>query len=118
MSMTKKTVNGIEYTFFNSSYGNRSGFVHESELYRDGKPMGGARIQYYNRTWECYQFQTVMAKIVGELIEICEESYKTAWKNEHDVKRLTKAKSDIMWADFQNNPPMNYIELTELYSML
>ena len=118
MTIIKKEINGNEYTFINSFRGNRSGFVHETELQRNGFVLGGAKIQYYNRTWECYTYQSVMKKIVNELVGICEKAFETAWRNDHNVKRLTKAKKDEMWEDFMKNTPKNYVELLELYEML
>ena len=118
MSMIKKTVNGIEYTFFNSSRSNRSGFVHETELYRNGVFFGRNKIQYYNRTWECYTYQSVMCGLVRSLLEECREEFQNEWKNAHDVKRLTKAKRAEMDEDFEVNTPESYVELTKLYSML
>ena len=118
MTIVKKEINGNEYMFINSFRGNRSGFVHETELQRDGFLLGKAKIQYYNRTWERYTYQSVMKKIVGELMESCEEAFKTAWKDAHNIKRLTQTKRDEMWEEMRVNPPKNYAELTELYSML
>lgn len=118
MTVVKKEINNNEYMFINSWRGNRSGFVHETELHRNGMVLGVAKIQYYNRTWECYQYQSVMKKLVGELMESCEDAFQTAWKDAHNIKRLTQAKRDEMWEEMRINPPKNYAELTELYSML
>lgn len=118
MTVVKKEINGSEYMFINSWRGNRSGFVHETQLFKNSQPIGDAKIQYYNRTWECYEYQTVMKRLVGELMETCEEIFQNAWKNAHNIKRLTQAKRDEMWEEMRINPPENYQELTELYSML
>lgn len=118
MSITKKSVNSNEYLFVNSSRGNRSGFVHESKLYKNDRLIGENKIQYYNRTWECYTYQTVMRGIVHALIGEIKESYKNAWKDAHEVKRLTEAKRQAMQEDFEKNPPENYAELEELYKTL
>ena len=42
----KKTVNGNEYLFINSFRGNRSGFVHESKLYKNGRLIGENKSLY------------------------------------------------------------------------
>ncbi len=118
MTIIKKTVNGNEYEFVNSFRGNRSGFVHETTLFRNGRYEGETKIQYYNRTWECYTYQSVMKRLVSGLLEYCEEAYKTAWKDTHGVKRLTEAKKKEMQEEMENNPPANYAELKELYAML
>lgn len=118
MTIVKKTVNGNEYEFVNDFRGNRSGFVHETTLFRNGKMEGVNKIQYYNRTWECYEYQSVMKGLVSELLEDCRKAWETAWKNEHGIKRLTEAKRNIMMEEFENDMPKNYAELKELYAML
>lgn len=112
------TINGNEYLFINSFRKNRSGFVHETELMRNNWIIGTYKIQYYNRTWESYTYQSVMRGCVSKLLEQCREAYKTAWKADHEIKRLTESKRKEMEEELENNPPKNYAELKELYTML
>lgn len=118
MREVMKTINGREYLFINNSRGNRSGFVHETELMRDNWIIGKNKVQYYNRTWEVYTYQTVMKGLVSSLMESEKEEYKTEWKNKHGVKRLTEAKRKVMEEEFKKNPPELYTELSELYRQL
>lgn len=118
MEILKKEINGVEYEFVNSSRGNRSGFVHETKLFKDGRLLAENKCQYYNRTWECYRYQSVMKGLIYRLINSCEEKFKNEWKDSHNVKRLTEAKKQAMQEDLENNPPKEYVELKELYSML
>ena len=118
MTIVKKTVNGNEYEFVNSFRGNRSGFVHETTLFRNGRMEGANKIQYYNRTWECYTYQSVMKGLVSALLEDCRNAWETAWKNAHGIKRLTEVKRNIMMEEFENDMPKNYVELKELYAQL
>lgn len=117
-TIVKKTVNGVEFEFVNSFRGNRSGFVHETTLFRNGRMEGTNKIQYYNRTWECYTYQSVMKGLVSELLGDCRKAWETAWKNDHGVKRLTEARRKAMMEDFEGNLPNNYMELFELYTQL
>ena len=118
MDIVRKIINGNEYIFYNSFRGNRSGFVHETELYKNNYNIGWNKMQYYNRTWECYTYQSVMKGLVSSLMESAMEEFKNAWKESHGIKRLTKEKKESMMEDFKNNPPMEYSELEELYKML
>lgn len=118
MATMTKTINGNEYTFYNNWRGNRSGFVHETELYKNGRFMGRNKIQYYNRTWESYDFQSVMIGVVRELLDDCRKSFESSWKNARNIKRLTEAKRQEMTAEFEGNLPEDYVEFYELYSML
>ena len=118
--MDTKTIliNGNEYLFINTFRGNRSGFVHETELMLNNWILGRNKVQYYNRTWEVYTYQTVMKGCVSQLMEELMEEFKNNWKSTHGIKRLTEAKRKAMMEDFENNTPVEYAELKELYSML
>lgn len=61
--------NGKDYNFICRSRSNRSGFVHECELQLDGYTLTESKAQYYNRTWECYQYESVMGSCVYQLKE-------------------------------------------------
>lgn len=116
--ITKRTINGIEYTFINTSRGNRSGFVHETELYGGTAFLGRAKCQYYNRTWECYTYQSVMKNLVSGLMGEERETFERRWKEAHDVKRLTATKRAEMEQDFAENPPTAYANFKALYDSL
>ena len=118
MSITKKVINNNEYEFVNHSRSNRSGFVHETELYRNNVLIGKYKVQYYNRTWECYQFQSVMRGILYNLMNESLKRFKANYKAKHNIKRLTKAKEAEMMLDFAENKSTLHADLQELYKML
>lgn len=97
----RKLSNG--YQFVNNSRGNRSGFVHETTLFNNnGLEVGNYKVQYYNRTWECYQFQTVMKNCISKIMEkinfvlVESENYGYA-SNYNDLTQelYSKMKSDF-----------------------
>lgn len=118
MDIRKEVINGKEYMFVNSFRGNRSGFVHETVLFRDGVVIGRNKIQYYNRTWEHYTYQSVMVGCVRNLLENCQKVFEMAWRDNHGIKRMTEAKRKEMNEDFLGDVPEVYAELYELYSIL
>lgn len=118
MSITTKSINNNEYVFINSSRSNRSGFVHETKLYKNGTLWGEYKIQYYNRTWECYQFQSVMRGVVNTIIGEEFEVFKTSYKHNHNIKRLTAKKHDEMMRDYAKYKPEYIAEFEKLYTML
>jgi hypothetical protein len=65
-----KTGNGT-YTFVNETLSTRNGFAHETQLFIEGLswPISTARVNYLNRTWELYRYQTSMMKAVRKLID-------------------------------------------------
>lgn len=118
MSITKKVINNNEYEFVNRSRSNRSGFVHETSLYLNNRLIAENKIQYYNRTWECYQYQSVMKGVLRTLLDEEFEWFKRSYKKVHNIKRLTKAKEEAMMQKFAENKPSFYEELEELYKTL
>ena len=48
----------IDAYFEDVSKSTRSGFYHKSSLYINGRLVSEARVSYYNRTWESYEFET------------------------------------------------------------
>ena len=117
-SITKKTINGSEYTFINTSRGNRSGFVHETELYKGALYLGKNKCQYINRTWERYEYQSVMRGLVYSLVENFKSEYIARWKADNGVKRLTAKKREELEKNFSENKSSLYSELKELYMSL
>lgn len=49
-----------ELTIGCESQGTRYGFRHLATLFRNGREISKAKVCYYNRTWECYEFDSVM----------------------------------------------------------
>lgn len=58
----------------------RNGFKHEATLLINGQEQNMVKVCYLNRTWERYEYQTVMEKLINkttmlnqEEIKICKE---------------------------------------------
>lgn len=47
----------------------RSGFKHIATLHSNGYSIGQAKINYYNRTWERFEFEDVLKKTVKSFFE-------------------------------------------------
>lgn len=90
MDIKKININGKEYEFVNESYNTRNGFGHRSRLFVNGCDKGEARCTYYNRTWECYQYQTVMLKVMRQLCDCRQNHLDSEYRNEHNIKRMTE----------------------------
>ena len=74
-----------------NSRGNRSGFVHEAMLISStNQVLMTAKIQYINRTWEQFQFQSVKRKLIAKAIEAEVRKQQKIM----GIKRLTKAKRE------------------------
>ena len=96
----RKLKNG--WQFVNNWRSNRSGFVHETTLFNDsGYKVGEYKCQYYNRTWECYEYQTVMKNCIYNLIEEKQKEFISRCKEAKGIKRLVKAEKEIILQHFE-----------------
>lgn len=74
MKYLKTTHSGFQYWKFDfvcDSRSNRSWFVHEGKLYFWDSlcPVAEAKIQYYNRTWEAFTYQTLMKRLFFDFLD-------------------------------------------------
>jgi hypothetical protein len=66
----------------------RSGFRHIAVLHKNGYEIARAKCTYLNRTWEAYEFETVILKVIDENFEGEEkDNFRKAIKWENLNKR-------------------------------
>ena len=116
MEIRKIKVNGREYQFVNSSRNTRTGFAHDTVLFIDDYEHGRASCIYYNRTWECYQYQTVMKRCIGDIIENNYKDYIAVYKADNGIKRLTAEKKEQIEKEFYKQKEIK--ELQKVYKLL
>lgn len=111
--ITEKTINGNKYQFASNTWSTSRAWGHETRLHRNGFEISSARVRYYNRTWECYQYQTAMQYAVGKLLDHLEREIISDYKREHGIKRMSaEMKQAAIKADAYCN------EIRELYKSL
>ena len=116
MKLVKKNIRGTEYTFVNRTWSNSSGWGHETTLFKNNVEMNSRKVRYYNRTWECYEYQSCMLGCVSELIEQLLDELKNKFKEEKQITRLTK-KFETQFENYKNeNEELQ--TLRELYKSL
>ena len=103
MEIRKIKANGTEYEFINESRWTRSGFAHDTRLFKNGCFVAEHSCYYYNRTWECYRFQTVMRCAVNELIEQKKENLKRIFKENNGYKKLTAKRAEELEKIFEKD---------------
>lgn len=88
--MSKFTVNNREFEFLCHAVRTRNGFAHVCRLYIDGVRFTEAKINYLNRTWERYEFQSVMRRAVDQIIDSSEKLANFQAKEKLGLSRMTK----------------------------
>ena len=112
----------VEYEFVNEFVNTRDGFAHKTtlyrndETYRDWEKLAEHRVHYLNRTYEHYEYQTVMCGCIRTLIKTLMGDLKTQYKEENNVKRLTKKHAIIVSKMILENPL--YIEYYKVLDKL
>ena len=106
----KKIINNNEYIFKNEVWEIGYMWGHDSTLHKNGVKISESSVRYYNRTWESYQFRSVMMRNVENHISGLLDVEIQVYKQENNIKRLTKDKKQIVVSKFEN-------ENSELYEL-
>lgn len=67
----------------------RNGFKHEATLIANGQELDKAKCNYLNRTWERYEFQSVMLDLINKTSQLN--------KNDKDMCRIFLEKDNTDW---------------------
>jgi len=59
----------------------RNGFRHVATLLKGGQEIARAKCTYLNRTWECYEFESVLYEIVNNFSGQEKENFIAVIKN-------------------------------------
>jgi hypothetical protein len=84
-----------EYEIVAYSYETQSSWGHKATLIKNGThELNRYKITYYNRTWECYQYQSVIKSVLNDYISYLIDEYINDYKALHNIKRLKKSQRD------------------------
>jgi len=67
----------------------RSGFKHEATLLKNGYAMEFAKALYCNRTWECFEYQSVILSLINNS-EVLTKRQKTIYNKRFKFKTSSK----------------------------
>ena len=111
-----KEINGVKFTLVCESWSTRNSWGHQVTLYKnDTVRIGRANIRYYNRTWECYQYQSAIRCVISQAINEIKEVAKETFKTLHNYKVLTKKRTAEFVEYLQKD--QEFTIYNELYKM-
>lgn len=111
-----KEINGVKFTLVCESWRTRYSWGHEVTLYKnDFAKIGRAKIRYYNRTWESYQYQSAIQCVISQAINEIKAAAKVVFKELHHYKVLTKKRAAEFTEYLTKDPAYNMYN--ELYRM-
>lgn len=104
------------YTFLNYTTYNYYGFKEHSELFYNNYCLNSESIQYYNRSWQVYEYQSSMKKCINELIISLENDLKKEFKSINNIKRLTQKQQKELNKYYNNSKVLK--EYKKIYKLL
>lgn len=116
MRIIKKEVNGNEYMFVCKTWYRSNAWGHKCTLFVNKNEYEKESCRYYNRTWECYTYQSVCIGCIQKLIQKLIEREKHCFKRDHGYKRLTKKRNECLEKKLEKNDRLN--ELKAILEML
>ena len=94
MEVRDVKVRGTNFRFVCESWSNSRAWGHRVVIFENGREVDEAKIRYYNRTWECYTYQSCMQKVVRQLLEHRKERVINDYKYMNNISRLTQKKKE------------------------
>ncbi len=91
------------YTIVAETYETSSAWGHKATLLKtyDGDvtaTLATHKIRYYNRTWESYEYQSVVKALLYKVIDQQVQNYIDDYKYINDIKRLSRKLKDDLTA--------------------
>lgn len=84
-----------EYEIVAYSYETSNSWGHKATLIHNGThELNKYKIRYYNRTWECYQYQSVIKSVLDDYISYLIDDYINDYKAQNNITRLKKSQRD------------------------
>jgi hypothetical protein len=99
-----------EFSIVAYSYENSHNWGHKAELLLNNyNTLANTKIVYINRTWERYQYQSVILNVLRNYMDYLINDYIDDYKNAHSIVRLKKSQREEL---------TNQAKQTEIYNKL
>lgn len=103
------------YTIVAETYETSQSWGHKATLFINGNSINTTKIRYYNRTWESYQYQSVITNLLADEIHEYQVSAYARYKDKYNIKRLNDTHKQKAIDEFCGE---NYKTLKEWYDVL
>lgn len=91
MSIIKsKKIMGKVFSIYAEGWSNSRAWGHRAVLRVNDFSTRESKIRYYNRTWESYQYESVIHSVIYGYIESVKNDIRENFKREKNIKRITE----------------------------
>ena len=106
-----------KFEFENDAKNTRNGFKHETTMYSPfGRYFG--KVNYINRTWEVYPFQTSMRNVLSDAMEQRRKELISEFKRTNNIKRIMKKSQWAKLLDDFINQDTQYKVFKKVYEKI
>ena len=109
MEIRTKTINGDKFDLVNETWETSNAWGHKTTILRNGVELITNKVRYYNRTWECYTYESCMRGAVEDLKDKYLQKYIDDYKYFNKITRFKKGEKDKITNAFKE---------TQIYSDL
>ena len=100
-----------EFKIVAYSYETSSSWGHKAELIRNNDyTLNTYKIRYYNRTWECYQYQSVIKSVLNDYIDYLIKDYINDYKTQNSITRLKSQQREELIKQAKQTPLVEKLE--------
>lgn len=90
----------------------RNGFKHVATMYYNRNTYV-AVCYYLNRTWECFEYQSVIRKLYYIISDEMKEKAVEEWKTTKGKKRISATERERIYKDIDNLFKDSFMEITK-----
>ena len=100
-----------EFKIVAYTYETSSSWGHKAELIRNNDyTLNTYKIRYYNRTWECYQYQSVIKSVLNDYIDYLIKDYINDYKTQNSITRLKTTLKEELIRQAKQTPLVEKLE--------
>ena len=94
-----------EFSIVAYSYETSNSWGHKAELiHNNDYTLNKYKIRYYNRTWETYQYQSVIKSVLNDYITQVINEYINDYKYTNNIKRLKSQQREELTRQAKQTP--------------
>lgn len=113
MEIKKYEIGNVVYEFVNEYWETRYSWGHRTVLFRNNVEISNNKVRYYNRTWECFRYQTCMLGAIEHEMEWAMNKALEEYKEDKGIGRFRKGEKEIVIENVKKENDY-YKELVEL----
>lgn len=100
MEIRQKRINNRKWQLVNETWETSRAWGHKTTVLCNGFNEIEHSVRYYNRTWECYRYQTCMFGAVETLREQEQDRFIENYKEEKGIYRFKKGEKEQVIKEF------------------